>query len=64
MSTETPTTAKHELEEAIARLMKGERDPVAAKKARERMDRMREEIRKKHGVLDFAVPTIRELRDQ
>ena len=42
MSTETPTTGNHELEEVIAQLVRGERDPEAARKSRERMDRMRE----------------------
>jgi hypothetical protein len=64
MSTETPTAGRQQLDEAIARLMTGKRDPEAAKRSRERMDRMREEIRKKHGTLDIAVPYIRELRDQ
>jgi hypothetical protein len=27
------------------------------------MDRIREEIRRKHGTLDIGVPAIRELRD-
>jgi len=52
------------LREAITRVMKGQRDPEAVKAACERMDRMREEIRQKHGVLDIAVPSIRELRDR
>lgn len=64
MSTETPTTAKHELEEAIARRMKGVRDPDAARKACERMDHMREETRKRVGTVEVAVKFIRELRDQ
>ena len=28
------------------------------------MDRLREEIRQKHGLLDIAVPAIREFRDR
>ena len=56
--------AKRELEETIAKLMRGERDPVAAKAARERMDRTREEIRQRIGIVDVAVPFIRELRDR
>ena len=62
MSTDAPT--KHELEDVVAKLIKGERDPVAMRKAAEEMDKMREEIRKRHGLLDIAVPYIRELRDQ
>jgi hypothetical protein len=44
--------------------MKGLRDPDAERGACERMDRMREEIRQKHGLLDIAVPSIRKLRDR
>lgn len=62
MSTETPTTARHELEEVIANLAKGKRDPQAMRKAAVDMDTLREEIRKRHGLLDIAVPYIRELR--
>ena len=40
------------------------RDREAMKRACDRMDRMREEIRKKHGTLDIGVPAIRELRDE
>lgn len=51
------------LHAALARAMKGQRDPDAEREACERMDRMREEIRQKHGLLDIAVPSIRDLRD-
>jgi hypothetical protein len=64
MSTNTPTTSKHELEELIAKLMKGERDPVAAKKSGERMDRMREETRERVGTVEVAVEFVREHRDR
>jgi hypothetical protein len=53
-----------EFEEAVRRIMAGERDPEAMRRACERMDRMREEVRKKHGLLDIGVPAIRELRDE
>jgi len=52
-----------ELQAAIERAMKGIRDPEAMRKASERMDRMREETYRKHGLLDIAVPSIRALRD-
>ena len=52
-----------ELPEAIDRAVKGIRDPEAMRKACERMDRTREEIYRRNGLLDFAVPTIRALRD-
>ena len=66
--TETPTTtippeALRELEEAIDRALRGVRDPEAMRQAAERMDRTREEIYRRVGLLDFAVPAIRDLRD-
>jgi hypothetical protein len=51
------------MEQAIRRAMAGERDPEAMRKAFERMDRTREEIHRRHGVLDIGVPAIRELRE-
>lgn len=64
MSTDTPTNNRHQLEDLIAKLMKGERDLEETRKACERMDRMREEIRKRVGTVDFAVGSIREHRDR
>jgi hypothetical protein len=52
-----------ELQEAADRAAKGIRDPEAMRKACEEMDRIREEIRREHGVLDIGVPSIRALRD-
>jgi hypothetical protein len=53
-----------EMEEAISQAVAGVRDAKAMRQACERMDRISEEIHKKHGVLDIGVPAIRELRDQ
>jgi hypothetical protein len=53
-----------EMQEAAENAAKGVRDPERVKRARKSMDRIREEIRKQHGVLDIGVPAIRELRDQ
>jgi len=52
-----------DLQEAAVRAAKGVRDPEAMRRAAESMDRIREEIARKHGVLDIGVPAIRELRD-
>jgi hypothetical protein len=52
------------MEEAARIAMSNVRDPEEMKKACERMDKMREDIKKKHGVLDIGVPAIRELRDE
>lgn len=38
-------------------------EPEVSRRVRERAERIREEIRRKHGVLDIGVPAIRELRD-
>ena len=66
MTTETidNTDAKRELAEAIERLRKGIRDPEAMRRARERMDRLREEIFQKFGILNIAVELVREARDE
>ena len=58
-----PPEIMAELQAAADLAAKGIRDPEAMRKAAERMDRMREEIRRKHGVLNIGVPAIRELRD-
>jgi hypothetical protein len=52
-----------ELQLAIERAMNGAREPEAMRKACERMDETREEIFRRNGLLDFAVPTIRALRN-
>jgi hypothetical protein len=51
------------LQEAAERAARGVRDPQAMRRAAEEMDRVREEIRRQHGVLDIGVPAIRELRE-
>jgi hypothetical protein len=53
-----------EMEEAARAAMSNVRNPEEMKKACARMDKMREEIEKKHGVLDIGVSAIRELRDE
>lgn len=52
-----------EVEEAADRAARGVRDPEIMRRACESMDRLREEIRRRHGVLDIGVPALRELRD-
>jgi len=53
-----------EFEEAVVQAMTGQRDPEAMRRACEHMDRMREEIRRQHGVQDIGVDLIRELRGE
>jgi hypothetical protein len=52
-----------ELQNAVERAVKGIRDPETVRKACERMDRMREAVRLRNGLLDIALPSIRDLRD-
>ena len=59
-----PSEIDVELEEAIRQAMAGVRDPEEMRKACERMDRMREEVYKREGLLDIGVPAIRELRGE
>jgi len=50
-----------ELRQAAERAARGVRDPEAMRQACERMDRISEQIRKRHGVLDIGTPAIREI---
>jgi hypothetical protein len=59
-----PPELMAELQAAAVYASKGVRDPEVMKQASERMDRMRGEIYRKHGLLDIGVPAIRELRDE
>lgn len=61
---DVPCEVDAELQEAIRQAMSGVRDPEEMRRACERMDRMREEVRRREGVLDIAVPAIRELRGE
>lgn len=54
----------NELKEAAERVANGVHDPEAFKRARARMDKNREEFRKKYGTVDLAVPEIRAHRDE
>jgi hypothetical protein len=51
-----------EFQVAVRQAMSSWRDPEAMRRAAERMDRMREETFREHGLLDLGVPAIRELR--
>ncbi len=58
-----PAELMADLQEAADKAARGVHDPEDRRKAREEMDRIREEIRTTHGILDIGVPAIRELRD-
>jgi len=53
-----------EFQAAVRQAMSSRRDPEAMRRAAERMDRMREETYRPHGLLDIGVPAIRELRGE
>ncbi len=53
-----------EMEQAARIALSNLRDREEMRQACERMDRMREETKRKHGILDIGVRTIRELRDE
>jgi hypothetical protein len=53
-----------ELEEAVRYAMSGVRDPERMRRACERMDRMREELYRRHGLLNVAVDLIHDGRDE
>jgi hypothetical protein len=59
-----PADLMAELQAAADAAAKGVRDPASVTAACERMDRLREEVRQKHGVLNIGVPAIRELRGE
>ncbi len=58
-----PPELMAELQLAAEDAAKGIRDPEKMRLAAEEMDRTREEIYRRVGLVDFAVPTIRALRD-
>ena len=63
MSIAIVSDVRKDLQEAIDRLVTGRRDEEAIRKACERMDRMREELRGRIGTVDVAVDLIRDARN-
>ena len=58
-----PAALMTELQEAAERAAQGVRDLDDMRRAAASMDRLREGIRRRHGLLDIAVPALHELRD-
>jgi len=58
-----PPDVMADLEDACRYAATGARDPEVMRRAAETMDRLREDIFRKHGVLDIGVPATRQLRD-
>lgn len=63
-ATGIPAEVKAELQETLDALAKGIRDPEKAKRALDRINRIREENRKLFGEQNIAVELIRQTRDQ
>jgi hypothetical protein len=61
-SSTIPPELMSELQERAERAARGIVDPEARRIARLRMDRMREEFRRRHGEVNAAVDLIREAR--
>ena len=61
--TTIPPGTMAELQVAAENAGKGIRDPEKMRQAAQEMDRTREQIFRRIGLVDFAVPTIRSLRD-
>ena len=57
-------TTDPELQAAVDRVLNGVRDPEVMQQAAKRMDRMREEMRRRVGNVNLAVPLIRATRDE
>ena len=58
-----PPEVLAELQHAAEQAARGIRDPEEMERACERMDRMREQMRREHGETNVAVELIREARD-
>lgn len=58
-----PAEVMAELEHAAQLAVSGWKDPAFAKRIAEDAVRIREEVKRKYGLLDTGVPAIRELRD-
>lgn len=61
--TTIPPEIMAELQNAAENAARGVRDPEQMRRACEEMDRVREAIRREHGVLNIGVPAIRALRN-
>ncbi len=58
-----PSDLMAELEYSAELATSGKRDPAFAKRVAAEAARIREEVKRKHGLLDIGVSAIRELRD-
>jgi len=58
-----PAKVMAELEYAAQLAASGRKDLAFAKRISAEVARIRDEVKRKHGLLDIGVPAIRELRD-
>jgi hypothetical protein len=63
-STDNSSGTPTDLEYAIRLIMTGEKDPEFTARVQAETEKITEEIRRKHGVLNIAVDLIREVRDE
>ena len=63
-STDLPPDLQEDTKAILDHLAGKPLDPAVARRIRERGDRIREQVRREHGILDIGVPAIRELRDE
>lgn len=61
---EIPEELWEEVKRATQIAVSNVRDPEVMRRASERMDRLREQIYKREGLLNIAVPYLREARDE
>ena len=65
MSTAIPTTELiHSIQDRLEKAGRGVRDPKAMRRALDRLNRTREELRVRIGTVDVAVDLVRDARDQ
>ena len=63
-TTSIPPDVLADMEKAAELAVTGRRDPEFEKRVQAEGRRIREEVYREHGLLDIAVPAIRELRDE
>jgi len=61
---EKPSATMTDLEYAIQLIMTGNKDPEFTARVQAETEKVTEEIRRKHGVVNIAVDLIREARDE
>jgi hypothetical protein len=61
-ATTLPADVLADMQRAIELAMAGKRDPEFERRVQSEGKRIRDEVFRKHGLLDIAVPAIRELR--